>query len=117
MRLKRVLSAILLATLLCLIFVSCATDYSEPSGKISSNKYYFYATVIEVYDRSIMVTPVEGAVEGNSSDLISVSLTLKSGELVSGVKIGDTVRIIYSGEIMESYPAQIAAVYSIEIVE
>ena len=116
MKLKRVLSIILIGVL-CLVLVSCATDYSKPSGKISNNKYYFHATVIEVYDRSIMVSPIEGASEGNSSDLISVSLTLKSGELVSGIEAGDTVRIIYSGEIMESYPAQISGAYSIEIVE
>lgn len=115
--LKRILSFVLVSILLISMLVSCKPDYSEPSGQVSNKKYYFHAIVLDVYDRSIMVSPVDGAAEGNSSDLISVSLTLKSGEVVGGIEKGDKVRIVYSGEIMESYPAQIAGVYEIAVVE
>lgn len=115
--LKRALSFVLILILLITMLVSCKPDYSEPSGQISNKKYYFHATVVEAYDRSIMVSPVDGAQEGNTSDLISISLTLKSGDVASGIEKGDKVRIVYSGEIMESYPAQIAGAYEIVVVE
>ncbi len=115
MKKTRSLILVIVSVLILTLFSSC-TNYSEPSGKAGIGKYYFHANVIEVYDGSIMVSPVDGAAEGGSSDLISVSLTLKSGELVSGIKAGDRVRIIYSGEIMESYPAQIGRAYDIVVV-
>ena len=118
MKFKKVLGVILAVLMLSMALASCDnTDYSEPSGQIAKEKYYFHAIVVEVYDRSIMVTPVEGATEGNSSGLISVSLTLKSGDVVEGIEVGDKVRITYNGQIMESYPAQIAGAFEIVVVE
>ncbi len=118
MNIKRALGVVLVTVMLVALLVSCdKTDYSEPSGEISKEKYYFHAYVVDVYEKSIMVTPAEGATEGNSSDLISVSLTLKSGDVAEGVSVGDKVRIVYNGQIMESYPAQIAGAYEIVVVE
>ncbi len=115
MKKTRALLFLFVVSLLAMLLVSCA-DYSEPSGKAGVGKFYFHAEVVEVHNGYIMVTPVEGAAQGRSSDLIDVSLTLRSGEVVSGVEKGDTVRIIYNGEIMESYPARIAKAFDIIVI-
>ena len=59
----------------------------------------FRANVLEVYDNSILVEPIEnGEVLG---DRVIVSSQGKKFE------VGDTVRVIFTGMVMESYPAQI----------
>ena len=75
------------------------------SGKSTTSKS-FEATVIEVYEGSMTVRPVEGSEELKSADAISVGFTdITDG---STPEVGDTYEIEYDGEIMESYPAQIA---------
>lgn len=118
MNVKRILCAFLVLILSVALLVSCdREDYSEPSGEISKDKYYFHAIVLEAHEKYIMVKPVDDAAENLSASLISVSLTLKSGELAEGFEAGDKVRIVYNGQIMESYPAQIAGAYEIVVVE
>lgn len=73
----------------------------------------FKATVLEVYESSLLVEPLDGEAERNCCDKISVSGTT----LPDGVAVGDTVSITYGGEIAESYPAQIFDASSIVLVE
>ena len=72
----------------------------------------FQASVIEMNDDSIIVKPVDGSLELNSSDKFHV-LNKENIEL----QIGDLVEISYNGEIMESYPAQLGEVYEITVIE
>lgn len=72
----------------------------------------FYATVIETEEKRILVEPVSGSDERNSADRIWVSLNGTIPRIVSG----DTVRVVYNGQIAESYPAQIHSVSSVYIV-
>lgn len=66
----------------------------------------FVATVIEVHENSVLLEPVEGEPELRSSDRISMS----TSQLANiGAQVGSTVEVTYTGEIMESYPAQIIA--------
>lgn len=70
-------------------------------------EYSFRATVLEINGNSALVEPVEGEEELQSSDKISFSIEdIANHE----IKVGSLVRVIYTGEIMESYPAQIKAV-------
>jgi hypothetical protein len=67
----------------------------------------FVATVIEISENSVLVEPVVGEEELQSSHKISVN-TASLGDI--GVEVGSDVEIYYTGGIMETYPAQINAV-------
>lgn len=72
----------------------------------------FQATVIEITDSSILVEPVDDSLELDSSDKFSVPNTEKLA-----LQTGDIVEIVYNGEILESYPAQLGEVYKITLPE
>ena len=74
---------------------------------------YFTATVVEIYENSVLVSPVEGEDILKSSDLIVVSTDVITTNKVPDMEIGDTIRIIFNGAIQESYPAQINTVFAI----
>ena len=75
----------------------------------------FIATVVETADAWITVEPAEGTTEQNSADRIQVSLNTNSGDgIPEDIQAGDKVKIVYDGQIQETYPARIANVYSIE---
>ncbi len=78
----------------------------------------FNALVIENKGASLLVNPVEGSSELNSSDKILVRVPVDNATLkdLSEFTVGSTVKITYDGMIMESYPAQINA-YNIEKLE
>jgi len=72
------------------------------------------ATVLENNQSSLLVEPAEGSVELSSADRIvahvgDAIINDQQGNKVyiTAVAVGDQVMIIYSGEIAESYPAQI----------
>jgi len=65
----------------------------------------FKATVTEVREQSVLVTPFEGEDELRSADLISVHLPADA----PSIAVGDTVLIEYDGMIAESYPSQVDA--------
>ncbi len=69
-------------------------------------EHSFIATVLEVNGNSILVEPVAGEGELQSSDQISFS----AKDMDIGAKVGDVVKITYIGGIMESYPARVNAV-------
>lgn len=69
-------------------------------------EHSFTATVLEVGGSSALVQPVSDSAELKSSDKISFGI----GELEKlDVKVGSVVKVTYTDEIMESYPAQINA--------
>ena len=71
------------------------------------------AEITEVGDSWVMLSPLSEYPEGNSSDKISLSGWIGEDD----VEVGDIIGIYYGGEIMESYPAQLAGVYKIEIYD
>ena len=75
----------------------------------------FIATIIEVYDNSIVVEPEEGTLERNSSDKISMGIQRPTSGIIDFYVVGNKVKITYNGNINESYPAQISAI-KIELV-
>lgn len=74
----------------------------------------FQAEILEIYDGNYLVKPVEGSWELSSADRIEVSI--RNAHPSQEPEIGDVIEIEYSGEILETYPARIADVYSIKVV-
>ena len=68
------------------------------------NRATLRGTVTGVYENSIMI----------DSEIGPCSVSLPEGDL--DLAVGDTVEIVYSGEIAESYPMQIHHVFEIKIV-
>ena len=64
----------------------------------------FMANVLEVNGRSILVEPVVGELELLSSDRFYITLPEDFDE---EVQVGNTMDIFYTGDIMETYPAQV----------
>lgn len=88
-----------LCLLTILLLVSCETV---------GNRATLMGTVVEIYDASLLVETEIGPC------VVSLPKGVTQGEL--GLAVGDTVEIIHSGEIAESYPMQIHHVYSIRRV-
>lgn len=77
---------------------------------------FFNATVLEVNEKNILVEPFEGEDERRSASQIYVSTDVISTNPVPEIKKGDEIRIIYNGEIQETFPAQISKVFAIYLI-
>ena len=73
----------------------------------------FQAEILEDHNGYYLVKPVEGSWELNSADRIEVPI--RNDHPSPEPEIGDVIEIEYSGEILETYPARIADVYSIKV--
>ena len=96
MRDTKVYRLILLLLLYGLCLVGC-----DAMG----NRATLRGTVTGIYESSIMI----------DSEIGPCSVSLPEGDF--DLAVGDTVEIIFSGEIAESYPMQIHHVYDIKRVE
>ncbi len=88
---------------------------TEKSVQPGANPY-FNAEVLEVTEKNILVKPDDDAKETKSADKIYVSLDVISEIPVPTINTGDRVRVIYNGEIAETYPAQINNVFVIYLL-
>ncbi len=77
---------------------------------------FFNAEVLEVSAGRILVKPDSDSNGIKTADKISVSLDVISTIPVPAVNVGDRVRVIYNGEIAETYPAQINKVFVIYLL-
>ena len=75
----------------------------------------FQAEILEIHDGNYLVKPVEGSWEFSSADRIEVPI--RNVHPSPEPEIGDVIEIEYAGEILETYPAQIADVYGIKVIE
>ena len=75
----------------------------------------FQAEILEIHGGHYLVKPVEGSWELNSADRMEVPI--RNAHPSPEPEIGDVIEIEYSGEILETYPAQIADVYGIKIIK
>lgn len=104
---KRIL-AIFLVLLLSLSMVACSDptrDYIEPD-KIDHNEEvetdYFEARILEVYEKSIVVEPIDGSNASKSSDKIDVTIDGVSVDF--DLVVGGIVGITYAGSIVSENP-------------
>jgi len=101
-------SYVLIYVLITLFLCACSSN-NVPSDAVS-----FQATVTEITDNSMLVRPVDGSDELNSS--VSFSIALSNLSDTSSLQIGDTLEISYNGDILETYPATLAKIYRITIL-
>lgn len=80
----------------------------------SEKKHYLKATITEIKDGSMLVTPVEGSPELKSSDSFSVPITKMAASPEASV--GDLVEITYNGDIQETYPAGLGGIENIKVI-
>lgn len=106
---------LILSLILILTFNACGISGEGKSEADENGKATFQATVLEIHDDYYLVEPVDGSIELNSADRITVPTTNMNPS--SNPKVGDVLEIEYDGLIAESYPAQITDVYSISIVK
>ncbi len=83
-----------------------------PAFTDNTREITFQATVSEVTEESVLVKPADDSLELNSADKFSIPNKEKLA-----LQIGDTVEIVYNGDILESYPAQLGKVYKIMLLE
>ncbi len=123
---KRLLSSVLLLALGLMLLASCAPaenfgakrnggtgenpDVPEGDG---GKEFFLIGEVTNITDR-IEVNVIEGEYAyGIYHVLVSDEADIfdKDGGKITadGIKIGDTVKVIYGGQVMMSYPPQIAA--------
>lgn len=88
-----------------------AVDYSETTNK--NQNPYFNATVLEVYENSVLVEPFKDEEIRENSDKISVSTEVISTNPLPELKKGMQIRVVYNGVILESYPASLGGVFAI----
>lgn len=113
---KKLYCGVFLCSLISIMLCACGKkgnsvemlDSADPIPETVT----FQATVIEATDNSILVKPIDGSLELNSSDEFSIP-NKEQLEL----QTGDLVEIIYNGEILESYPAQLGEIYKITLLE
>ena len=82
------------------------------SDEIIPNSITFEAEVLEVRDGYFLVKP-EPSWAINSADQIEVPM--KNMDPALEPQVGDTIEIVCSGEILETYPARLSKVYSIKV--
>lgn len=87
------------------------TDSS--SSKTGNYNPYFNATVLRVYENSVLVEPFEGSNERKSADKITVNTNVISTHPVPELKNGMQIRIVYNGYILYTYPANIPTAFAI----
>lgn len=94
-------------------YAAMLLERTEMSASANNTKEItFQATVIEATDDWILVESVGDSLEHNSADIFSIPNKEKLA-----LKTGDTVEIVYNGDIMESYPAQLGEVYKVTLLE
>lgn len=98
-----------------LVFAACGTSGGGELEEDGNGTATFQAIILEIYDGYFLIEPMEGSIELNSADRITVPMKNMKPSPVP--KVGDVLEIEYDGSIAESSPAQITNVYSISVVE
>lgn len=75
----------------------------------------FDAEISAINKSTYLVIPLKGSEELKSADKFEVAI--KNLEPSPEPEVGDVIRIVYDGNIAETYPAKIDNVYSISVVE
>ncbi len=97
-----------LVLIVMLALVACdgrsGKDFDKPE-----DLYTFNGRILEIHDGYFLVAPDAGTPEANCSDKIKVS-TQNADQSIDW-QVGDLIRITYSGQIQELYPAILPQVY------
>ena len=107
-----------LIVLICILVCVCGmASCDSQSGKDHDEveTFSFNAKVLETHDSYLLVEPLADSNECKSADRIQVSLKNKTTSWTMP-NVGDLIKIVYDGTMMETYPAQLGEVYHIEVL-
>lgn len=101
------------------ILVIRAVFSDDPLGvtnesEVSSPMTVLRAKIMEVHEGYFLVEPVEGSWELSSASQIEVPM--KNMAPSPEPQVGDILEIEYDGQLQETYPARITAVYGIRVI-
>lgn len=99
--------------MISLLFAACSTKPDQQTSIDSTASVI--ATITEIQETNLLVEPIEGSEELNSSDVFSVSHV--NIEMPADIQVGDQVEIFYNGQIQETAPAILDGVERIESVK
>lgn len=104
---------ILIALILCIVVAVCFLTNppeDEQSGKIPANEYRFRATVVEIYEDSLLVEPLEKEEYFSGAKQVVIRL---NGRSKDDYRLGCIVEVIYDSQIQETMPPVIPNASSI----
>ena len=112
---KKIFAILVLLALSMSVLVGCdistEEDMTIPEGAMTVTKNpFFKAEIIEMSEKALVIKPLDEYSEARSSDKISVPNWFAK----DAVKVGDIIGISYDGAILESYPAQLSKIFSME---
>ena len=86
-------------------------DLADPEENIEKQES-FLATVVEIEEQAVIVEAVKG--EWGLKDPIRI----KKNEVISEegmpkLEVGDLIQIVYNGDVMETYPAQLGKIFAV----
>lgn len=101
----------ILAVILAALFVMCITG----CGGKEKTQAYFNAEVLEISENSLWVRVVNSGNTGIAVwEEFYVTKNVTSEKGCPELSAGDTVKVYFNGDVMESYPLQLGTVYAIE---
>ncbi len=99
----------------CLDDAGMAPNDCVQNSASSTGLHSFRATVLEVHDTYLLVTPKEGQPEASTAGQIEVSLPQL--QQLPDIAIGDAIEIFYDGMLQETFPARATKVFRIDVLE
>lgn len=105
----KMISVYLLLALLLFGLVGCAATQDNEEEHVT-----FLATVVELPGNTVIVEPEESSAAAASASRIALSLSDITDDSLP--QVGDVYQIEYDGVILETYPAQLHRVFSMEVV-
>lgn len=104
--------------LFILMFSSCIIVLSGCENGTKKGEAYFNAQVLEVNKGYVKVRCIEEFNSGISVDEeFSVTKDVVSKKEVPELNVDDNIRVVFNGEIMESYPIKLGTVYVIYLLD
>lgn len=101
----------LFSTFLCIIVLSGCMQKQEDDV---NGQIYFNARVIEVYEQTVHVKVTDGMQSGlREKDEVAVSKNVVTADGCPKLDKGDHIRVVFDGQIMDTWPLQLGTVYAI----
>ena len=101
-----------------LVVFSCIIALFGCENGTIKGQVYFNAQVLEVNKGYIKVRCVETFNSGISVDEeFSVTTDVVSNNEIPELNVDDNIRVVFNGEIMESYPIQLGTIYAIYLLD
>ena len=108
-----IIAAALVVCAALAVFLMTDPSGNQPSGT-AEDPYTMVAVITEIQNGTLLVRPVDGSWELSSSD--SFSIPIQHMPSSPEPRVGDMLQIKYNGYILETYPASLGEIYSIEVV-